>query len=269
METLQALNVSSHFYSSDIKQSLHIDYFTTQREGEYKNLFKNLPEFDALMYAIGAEHGLSKDDRRFYYDILNKTLIPIYNDGIVRIFSGDQFEGSNKHSSIEIKLAKNKKFSNSAKVGASSLIKKIDNVDVLNLQKNLEKKGFDVPVSDLNLVLKLISENLNLLSNLNNENINKVSNINQHPIRNLKAIEKKIEASYLFTDKDIFKKCDLLLNNCVNLVLTEKELRRALKQDLKDINGDNLIFLGDFDIFEKNKIISKNEINSKMKIYFY
>ena len=31
----------------------------------------------------------------------------------------------------------------------------------------------------------------------------------------------------------------LLLNKCVNLVLTEKELRRALKQDLKDINGEN------------------------------
>ena len=40
IETLQALNVSSHFYSSDIKQSWHIDYFTTQKDSEYKNLFK-------------------------------------------------------------------------------------------------------------------------------------------------------------------------------------------------------------------------------------
>ena len=120
----------------------------------------------------------------------------------------------------------------------------------------------------MNLALELIKENLNLLSNLSNDDIVKVSNINQHPIRNIKAIEKEIKASYLFTDKDIFKKCDLLLNNCVNLVLTEKELRRALKQDLKDINGDNLIFLGDFDIFEKNKIISKNEISLKNKNLF-
>ena len=72
----------------------------------------------------------------------------------------------------------------------------------------------------------------------------------------------------MFTDKDIFKKCDLLLNNCFTSVLTEKELRRSLNQDLKDINGDNLIFLGDFDIFEKNKIISKNEINSKNENLF-
>ena len=268
IETLQALNVSSHFYSSDIKQSLHIDYFTSQKESEYKNLFKNLPEFDAMMYAVGADHGLSRDDRRFYFDVLNKSLIPIYNDGAVRIFSGEKFGGPNSKSSVEKQLKVNKKFSYSAKVGAPNLIKKINNIDVINLRKNLEKKGFNLSVSDLNLALELIKENLNLLSNLSNDDIVKVSNINQHPIRNIKAIEKEIKASYLFTDKDIFKKCDLLLNNCVNLVLTEKELHRALKQDLKDINGDNLIFLGDFDIFEKNKIISNNKISLKNKNLF-
>ena len=268
IETLQALNVSSHFYSSNIKQSLHIDYFTSQKESEYKNLFKNLPEFDAMMYAVGADHGLSRDDRRFYFDVLNKSLIPIYNDGAVRIFSGEKFRGPNYNSSVEKQLKINKKFSNSAKVGAPNLIEKINNINVINLRKNLKKKGFNLSISDLNLALELIIENLNLLSNLSNDDIVKVSNINQHPIRNIKAIEKEIKASYLFTDKDIFKKCDLLLNNCVNLVLTEKELRRALKQDLKDINGDNLIFLGDFDIFEKNQIISKNEISLKNKNLF-
>ena len=45
-----------------------------KKKANIKNLFKNLPEFDALMYAVGADHGLSKDDRRFYFDVLNKEL---------------------------------------------------------------------------------------------------------------------------------------------------------------------------------------------------
>tara|TARA_Y100000591_G_scaffold331742_1_gene366617 strand:+ start:3089 stop:5431 length:2343 start_codon:yes stop_codon:yes gene_type:complete len=268
IETLQALNVSSHFYTSDIKQSWLIDYFTTQKDSEYKNLFKNLPEFDAMMYALGAEHGLSRDDRRFYFDVLNKSLIPIYNDGAVRIFSGDQFGGPNIHSSVAKQLKRNKKFSNSAKVGAFSLVKKIDDIDIGNLQKTLNQKGLSLSISDLNLVLQLIKENLTLLSNLSDNQINKVSNSNQHPIRNKEAIKKEIKASYLFTDNDIFKKCDLLLNNCVNVVLTSKDLRKALKQDLKDIDGANLIFLGDFNIFDKNKIIKENKIISKNKNVF-
>ena len=56
------------------------------------------------MYAVGAEHGLSRDDRRFYFDVTNKNLIPIYNDGDVKIFSGDKFSGPNYHSDIEQKL---------------------------------------------------------------------------------------------------------------------------------------------------------------------
>ena len=109
IDTLEALNVSSHFYKSNIKQSWLIDYFTTQKDNEYKNFFKNLPEFDALMFAVGAEHGLSRDDRRFYFDVLNKSLIPIYNDGAVRIFSNDKFSGPNNYSSIEKQLKKKKK----------------------------------------------------------------------------------------------------------------------------------------------------------------
>ena len=44
-------------------------------------------KFDALMFAIGAGHGLSYDDRRFYYDPIYSTLEPIYYDGMSTILS--------------------------------------------------------------------------------------------------------------------------------------------------------------------------------------
>ncbi len=263
IETLQALNVSSHFYSSNIKQSGLIDYYTTQKNTEYENFFKNLPEFDALMYAIGADHGLSRDDRRFYFDVTNKNFIPIYNDGDVKIFSGDKFSGPNYHSDIEQKLKNNAKFTNSARVGAPNIVSKIDNIDVKNLEETLKTRGLKVREKDLISILKLIKKNLILLSNLENDQIYNVSNLNQHPIKNEEAIRKKIKASYIFTSGSEFQKCDLLLNNCENIKLSSKDLRKALKQNLKDINGDELIFLGDLDKFKNLKII--DEKNNKIK----
>ncbi len=259
IETLEALNVSSHFYSSDVKQSGLIDYYTSQKNTEYQNFFENLPEFDALMYAIGAEHGLSRDDRRFYFDVLNKNLIPIYNDGDVKIFSGDKFSGPNNHSDIEQKLKDNKKFTNSARIGASKLLLKLDKIDVEKLRNNLETRGLRVPIKDLTSVLKLIRKNLILLSNLNDSEIFEVSNLIQHPIKNKEAIKKQIKASYLFTNGNEFKKCGLLLDNCTSIKLSSKDLRKALKQNLKDINGNELIFLGDLTKFKELKILEKNK----------
>ena len=96
----------------------------------------------------------------------------------------------------------------------------------------------------------MIKKNLILLSNLDDNQINEVSNLNQHPIKNQEAVRKKIKASYLFTSGSEFQKCDLLLEKCENIKLSSKDLRKALKQDLKDINGDELIFLGDLNQFE-------------------
>ena len=39
------------------------------------------------MYGIDALHGLSIDDRRFYYDPINKYFLPIYYDGSSHILS--------------------------------------------------------------------------------------------------------------------------------------------------------------------------------------
>ena len=260
IEAVQALNVSSHFYSSGLKQSELIDYFTTQKKKKYEKFFLNLPEFDALMYSIGAEHGLSRDDRRFYHDILNNNFIPIYYDGAVRIFLLDDFNGPNKYSDIETKLNKGIKFINSAKIGSLSVVNKIDNIDINNLQKTMIKRGLNVTILDLKLVIKLIKKNLIILSGLNNDQIVEVSNSNQHSLKNKEAIKKDIKASYIFTTNDGFKKCDLLLNNCLNIELTPNELRKALKQDLKDKNGNDFIFLGGFDEFQETQIENKDEV---------
>ena len=215
------------------------------------------------MFAVGAEHGLSRDDRRFYFDVLNETLIPIYNDGAVRIFSGDKFGRPNNYSSIKNQLNRNKRFSYSAKLGSPHVIKKIDNLDIKNLKNILKTRGLDVPISDLTSVIKLIRKNLVLLSDLNKNQIYEVSNLNQHPLKNKEALKKNIQASYIFTNNNNYKKCDLLLDNCENLELSSKKLRKALKQDLTDSEGNELIFLGNIDKFKKTQIQTENSADIK------
>tara|TARA_B100000700_G_scaffold314452_1_gene401060 strand:- start:805 stop:3132 length:2328 start_codon:yes stop_codon:yes gene_type:complete len=271
--TLEALNVSSHFYTSDIKQSWHIDYFTTQKNKIYEKLFENLPEFDAMMYAVGAEHGLSRDDRRFYFDVLNKNLIPIYNDGAVEIFSNDKFRSSNINSDIDKQLKANKKFSNSARIGASNIIQKIEDINLKDLQDTLSLRGLSVPMKDLKLVIGLIKNNLILLTKLNDDQIIKVSNANQHPLKNINAVKKNIKAKYLFITEKGYKKCDLLLNKCLDIKLDSKKLLSALKQNLKDDDGNEFILLGKLDQFKelKKKTLDNEKVysfdNLKFKIF--
>ena len=119
----------NHFYTSSIKQSGLIDYYTTQKNTEYENFLK-FTRIWCLNVCCRCWAWLSRDDRRFYFDVTNKNLIPIYNDGDVKIFSGDKFSGPNNHSDIEQKLKNNFKFTNSARVGAPSIVSKIENIDV-------------------------------------------------------------------------------------------------------------------------------------------
>ena len=63
-----------------------IDYFTISKIIG-KNYFHNLEVFDALMYSLEATHGLSRDDRRFYFDAFERKFYPIYYDGMGRLLT--------------------------------------------------------------------------------------------------------------------------------------------------------------------------------------
>ena len=250
---LESLNISSHFYSSQIKQSLLIDYYTSQKEQINEQLFENLPEFDAMMYAIGAKHGLSRDDRRFYYDFLYQKLIPIYNDGSSEFFSNDKFYLSNIYNSLKLQVEKNLKITKSAKVGSFNALQKINNINLNELRKDLDDRGLRISKNELQLALNLIKDNLKVLIDLKNDEILKVTNSNQHSLRNIKAINKNIKASYLFRNKDDYLKCNLLIENCKKIKLNSKKLLLALTQKLNDKDGNPIIFLGSLESFYKLK----------------
>ena len=56
---------------------------------EYK---KKLSKYRALLISMGAYHGLINHNRKFYFDAVNNTLLPIYYDGNSKINSKRKFD---------------------------------------------------------------------------------------------------------------------------------------------------------------------------------
>ena len=67
-------------FNKNINLYLFTDYFFRN-----KNIIEKLETYEALIYAIDAAHSLSFDDRRFYYDSINRSFLPIYYDGKSKI----------------------------------------------------------------------------------------------------------------------------------------------------------------------------------------
>ena len=268
IETLQTLNIVNYFYTSDTKQRLYIDFFTSQKNKIFEDYFKNLPEFDALMQAVGADHGMSRDDRRFYFDIVNGNFIPIYYDGGTNILSEDIFISPNIYSDVNLKLNNKKRFLNSAKIGAPIILKKIKNIDLNNFQEILKAKGLELTTVDLQSIMGLIQKNLYSLSNLSNDQLFNMSTFNQYPLKNTLAVNKNVKAKYLFIDKNKYKVCDLLLKNCNSIILDKTNLLKAISQKLIDKDDHELIFLGDINYFTELKLDNLDNIKNNKEINY-
>ena len=62
------------------------DLYSTAKKFNVAFMFEQFPKFSAIMTALNADHGLSIDDRKFYFDSLSNKYIPIYYDGLSYLF---------------------------------------------------------------------------------------------------------------------------------------------------------------------------------------
>ena len=114
--------------------------------------FRVIPVFDALMYSLSAVHNLSKDDRRFYYDTINQLYQPIYYDGDAKIIDinnniNESFKNINNNWYFSMIDENNTSFIDykkhvtlSAKVGAKKAKNLINNIDIIELTNNINKR---------------------------------------------------------------------------------------------------------------------------------
>ena len=209
-----------------------------------------LNTYEALSYALDTKHGLSMDDRRFYYDSFNKFFLPIYYDGKSKILEKTQYLELNDN-------IKKNTFSNEAVRGAESAIYLIESLNLGNFLKKLENSGMKISYQELEIIIKKILSRLDILNKFNPVEITITDNKDFFPkVERKKETIKFIFANHLKKNISIcnynLKKCEILKLKNIEYFQILNELVNQKFFILKKKLGskDNMVFL--FNNFNKN-----------------
>ena len=246
-----------NMYGANHTQKMHrgwlVDYYSMQNNFDRID-FENLDVFDSIMFAIDALAGLSLTDRRFYYDSIKSKFIPIFYDGIPKLF-----DKRNRFIDKEIKLEnltfvekKNMQFfypslfegkiSNSAVKGSNEAINLIKSIDIAYFFQDLEKFGANISLEDTE---KAISEIILRLKT--------IKNINQNKIFNFKVLDKSLFDHYSAKDYE-----------------TQKILFNSYDGENYEMCGIKIEICATYlkDIFKKDKLLSQEEKFKKNDLIF-
>lgn len=223
LNKLYLLNHKANYpkgFVKNVKLNLFTQYFF-----ENKNLIEELETYEALIYAIDATHSLSFDDRRFYYDSVNQSFLPIYYDGKSQILEKNQILSNDN-------LIKNT--SPEAKKGSERALAKVLNINFDILFKHLIDAGVNISKNQLRVAVANIVTRLNILKNSTFPEIS-VSNkslyfstFNETETRGKKLV-------FVDMNKEEFIICNFKLEDCnqlkTNAADFKKYLVNALNQD--------------------------------------
>ena len=256
--------------SANYKNTLELAIDETLRFNK-KNLtsgeYKKIGTFQAYMSALGASHGLSYDDQRFYYDPIYSTIEPIYYDGDADILSAinyDPYTGKfNKNLenwkkikdiNLDFTDYENKSFRYNlknqvvtvlARDNANLAIKKLKKIDKSNLLLELKHNGFEnLSLNQLESLIRFINQRLLKISQ------SKV----KEEIQVDKSIYKKYEKEMnIDKDLDLIFLDDLLISEgkkYLSLEICDYKLLNCYKTT---VNEEILI-----DLIEQNNFLKKN-----------
>lgn len=269
-EALTNLNIIYLNYINKIKypktvNGTHYDLDNSLLGNKNKEIISNFESFDLLMYSVGATHGLSPHNRKFYWSSIKNSFEPIYYDGDISIFEA--------MSKVQPHFNNN---SNLSRKLSSNDIKKIKfkflNLDKGVLFKELEESGSELTKLEFNKLIKKIESNIDKIYITNqlasSSNKRPVSNIFLNYVKNLsqtKTDYNNIKA--VFKIKNYFLICNLNYNlnyklnkQCKNTKFDNKEIRDLLEGNL--IKNKNIFqYIGDKVILDdliENKEHTKN-----------
>ncbi len=268
-EALTNLNVIYLNFINKIKypktiNSTHYDLNNFLLGNKKKEMISNLESFDLLMYSVGATHGLSPHNRKFYWSSVKNSFEPIYYDGDISIFKAIQnFQSHfNNHSNLSRKLSLN---------DIKKIKSKFLNLDKSRLFRELKKSGSELSNFEYNNLLKKIESNIEEIYKLNHmasssKNIS-VSNIFLNYVKNLSQTKTDYDSiKMVFKNKNHFLVCNLnqnfkfnFIKQCKKIKFDNKEIRDLLEGSLIK-NKDIFQYIGDKEILDElidNKGITK------------
>ena len=152
VSNLNLIYLQNHQIKNPSKLPGDILYINTEKFFFNKSNKEKFQTYEALIYALGADHGQSGDDRRFYFDPINKHYVPIYYDGKANIF--------NQNTELIDKLP----FTFfDAKQGSLKAIKLINDINHDNFRKKLINSGLNISSKEYGNLIKKIIYNLELI----------------------------------------------------------------------------------------------------------
>jgi len=260
-------------YSYKFKRGINEDETLRFKNPNNINLF-DINRFDALMYAVGAGHGLSYDDRRLYYHNIYSRFEPIYYDGMSKILSSIKYDPINgkyqklyfaerkKQKELFLEYKKNhtreisERFLNpavsmTAFKGADSILKDFQKIDTSQFLMNLKRNGLkEFNEEKLDLVLKKIILRLKTIKNYQNNLSIEQSNFDKQVYKKYKdemKLNNQIKLYFLiknFNNNFNLKKieiCDYNLSNCTIKEIDNEKMYNLVNQN--SYNDDDIIFL--------------------------
>ena len=235
-EGLSILNMFIENYISNLKierELIIADYNSIEKKLNNSSYFKNFEVYDAINFALRAEHGLSIDDRIYYYDALNEIFLPIYWDGMANLV--------NRFNDVIKEEKSNLIFTPSIKSGASQALEIFNDLKKDEVFNEIKKHNVNFSEKNFNEIIEIVKANLIKFEDMPEKNIflPKIVTVENFP-NELTSVNNAIFNNYRF----IFEKenlseylnCNVSSEDCLDYDVTEKDILKLIKSDLKKKN---------------------------------
>lgn len=204
--------------------------------GGYEKTRKNLSQFRSILIAMGAEHAIFNNNRKFYYDPFTGSFIPIYYDGDSKInnnylLSLDGFKN--------LKINNEYVFNEITKEDINNLINKLRLLNINSINKSLSASK--VNNIDLELIIHNLIKNLNLIK----ENLDHKTQRIPLKAPHFSYKDLPIKFGIAFSeDRKNFLFCNIDSEKCFKKELSKEEKIILLKDKYK-INDLNYYYAGE------------------------
>lgn len=273
LNALNNLNLIYLHFSNRFQDELNkFNYFDYDLDNNLLGLFDDrkiskLDEYNLFMQATNSTHGLAANNRKFYWNSIESYFEPINYDSNANI-NNDISKGILRYP-----------FSKNLFKAFNALEIKISNLNQKQILENLSLSGLDFTDDQLKKKISKILSNLNKLKEnylnhttqimVEHNETKLLDNILQKFHKNLKESHPDTYLIKSNLNLKNFQKCEIFLENCLDINLSALELSSLLEGELSKNNAFYQYLGGDFD-FKKSINLNKykKKIYKKTSIYY-
>jgi len=242
-----------HYFDYDLDNTL-LGFFDS------KNILK-LDIYNLLIQATNSQHGLSPNNRKFYWNSIENYFEPINYDSNVHIES--EFSTT---TTVSFRHPVSTQFDSAFVV----LEKKIKNLDLNKIHIKLLQSGINLTKEDLDKKINKILLNLVKIKKvylnvdkeaLEHNKFKPMEDVFSVFHKTLEKIDPNIYLVKYDENYKTFQRCKIYLKECSNFSLSPKNVRTLLEGELV-LNGEEYQYMGKN---TKSMNFIKPDLNSKMK----